>query len=62
MKFERIEHGMADDFEYRVNGKTVARVDYDADGWQGMERVRDMFSAIANQLGVEVEELHSDEE
>ncbi len=60
-KFECIEHGMEDDFEFKVNGETVGRTNYDDHGSQGMRDFQSMFEKIAAQFGVEVEEKMADE-
>lgn len=60
-KFEIVEHGMEDDFEFLVNGETVGRTNYDDHGSQGMRDMKDMFESIAEKLGVEVEERMADE-
>jgi hypothetical protein len=54
--FQIVEREPDDDYEYRVNGVCVGRANYDSHGSDGMSLARDMFEAIAKQLGVEVEE------
>jgi hypothetical protein len=59
--FEIVEHGMEDDFEFLVNGESMARVTHDSHGWSGIELAKDTFRGIAEQLGVEVNERMADE-
>jgi hypothetical protein len=54
--FQIVEREPDEDYEYRVSGVCVGRASYDSHGSDGMRLARDMFEAIAKQLGVEVEE------
>jgi hypothetical protein len=46
--------------EFFVNGVEVGSCDHDTAGWQGMADQKDMFKAIAKELGVEVIESFDD--
>ena len=48
--------------DFLINGELVGSTSHDAHGWQGMSDMRDMFEAIADKVGAELEIHEGDTE
>jgi len=40
--------------EFLIDGEVISYANHDSDGWVGMEKLIDMFTAIAKKFGYEV--------
>lgn len=52
----KIVQDVEDEIEFYVNGNLVGSANHDEHGWSGMDAARALFTSIAAELGIEVDE------